>query len=88
LKFFLLFQNTETFYKQRRSGDGVLENLGDALLNAFSKIKKPDERFIEIKENIDKFEENLQTIERLYFKIIKRQSGIIILCNFGLCIEF
>jgi sorting nexin-4 len=53
--------------------------LGDALLNAFSKIKKPDERFIEIKENIDKIEENLQTIERLYFKIIKRQSGIFIL---------
>jgi sorting nexin-4 len=62
--------------------------LGDALLNAFSKIKKPDERFIEIKENIDKFEENLQTIERLYFKIIKRQSGIITSCNLGLCIEF
>jgi sorting nexin-4 len=58
--------------------------LGDALLNAFSKIKKPDERFIEIKENIDKIEENLQTIERLYFKIIKRQSGIFIL-YLGLC---
>ena len=62
--------------------------MGDALLNAFSKIKKPDERFIEIKENIDKFEENLQTIERLYFKIIKRQSGIITLCNLGFCIEY
>jgi sorting nexin-4 len=53
--------------------------LGDVILNAFSKIKKPDERFVEIKENIDKIEENLQTIERLYFKIIRRQSGIITL---------
>ena len=81
--FSLLFQNTESFYRQRKPGDGVFENLGDALLNAFSKVRKPDERFIEIKENIDKFEENLQTIERLYFKIIKRQSGIITLCNLG-----
>ncbi|CAB4409033.1 unnamed protein product [Rhizophagus irregularis] len=68
--------NAESFYRQKKSGDGVFENLGDALLNAFSKIKKPDERFIEIKENIDKIEENLQTIERLYFKIIKRQSDL------------
>ncbi|RIA98635.1 hypothetical protein C1645_749410 [Glomus cerebriforme] len=68
--------NAESFYRQRKSGDGVFENLGDALLNAFSKIKKPDERFIEIKENIDKIEENLQTIERLYFKIIKRQTDL------------
>ncbi|CAG8481128.1 4764_t:CDS:10 [Acaulospora morrowiae] len=68
--------NAESLYRQKKSGEGVFENLGDALLNAFSKLKKPDERFIEMKENIDKLEENLQTVERLYQKIIKRQTDL------------
>ncbi|CAG8601036.1 5027_t:CDS:10 [Funneliformis caledonium] len=67
--------NAESLYRQKKS-DGVFENLGDVLLNAFSRIKKPDERFVEIKESVDKLEENLQTIERLYFKIIKRQTDL------------
>ena len=53
----------------------MFDNLGDVLMNAFVKIKKPDGRFIDIKENIDKLEENLQTIERLYQRIVKRQAG-------------
>jgi len=72
---YFFFYNAESLYIQKKFNDGVFENLGDALLNAFSRIKKPDERFVEIKENVDKLEENLQTVERLYFKIIKRQTG-------------
>ncbi|CAI2168113.1 5132_t:CDS:10 [Funneliformis geosporum] len=68
--------NAESLYRQKKSNDGVFENLGDVLLNAFSRIKKPDERFVEIKESVDKLEENLQTIDRLYFKIIKRQTDL------------
>ncbi|CAG8765136.1 14793_t:CDS:10 [Cetraspora pellucida] len=65
-----------SLYRQRKSGDGVFENLGDALLNAFSKLKKPDEKFVEIKESVDKLEENLQIIDRLYQRIIKRQTDL------------
>ncbi|CAG8675775.1 24264_t:CDS:10, partial [Racocetra persica] len=65
-----------SLYRQRKPGDGVFENLGDALLNAFSKLKKPDEKFVEIKESVDKLEENLQTIDRLYQRIIKRQTDL------------
>ncbi|CAG8672891.1 9595_t:CDS:10 [Ambispora leptoticha] len=67
--------NNESLNRQKK-GDGVLENLGDALLNAFSKIKKPDDRFIDMRENVDKLEENLETVERLYQKIIKRQTDL------------
>ena len=35
------------------TSDGILEHIGDALINAFSRIKKPDERFEELKENIE-----------------------------------
>ncbi|CAG8654092.1 5289_t:CDS:2, partial [Scutellospora calospora] len=62
--------------REWKTGDGVFENLGDALLNAFSKLKKPDEKFLEIKEGVDKLEENLQTIDRLHQRIIKRQTDL------------
>ncbi|KAI9318375.1 lipid binding protein [Dichotomocladium elegans] len=54
----------------------VFESLSDTLLNAFSKVKKPDDRFVQMKDIIDKFEENLNTIERLYTRVGKRQSDL------------
>lgn len=54
----------------------VFESLSDTLLNAFTKIKKPDERFVEMKDTIDKLEDNLNTVERLYSRISKRQTGM------------
>ncbi|KAI8341717.1 hypothetical protein BC941DRAFT_414301 [Chlamydoabsidia padenii] len=54
----------------------VLETLSDTLLNAFAKVKKPDERFTTIKDQIDKLEDNLNTVERLYTRISKRQQDL------------
>jgi sorting nexin-4 len=53
----------------------VFENLSDTLLNAFSKVRKPDERFTEFKDQLDKFEENITTIEKLHAKLVKIQTG-------------
>jgi sorting nexin-4 len=39
------------------------------------KVKKPDERFEEMKDDIDKFEDNLSVVEKLYSRIGKRQQG-------------
>lgn len=44
---------------------GLLDNLSDTLLNAFTKVKKPDERFVEMRAHLDQFEEGLAGIERL-----------------------
>ena len=54
----------------------VLDTLSDTLLNAFTKIKKPDERFVDMKEIVDKLEDNLNIVERLYSRIGKRQIGL------------
>ncbi|EGG09110.1 uncharacterized protein MELLADRAFT_34568 [Melampsora larici-populina 98AG31] len=43
----------------------LLEMASDTLLNAFSKVRKPDERFLEIREGLDRFEERLGAIERI-----------------------
>ncbi|SOV02750.1 related to SNX4 - Sorting NeXin [Ustilago sp. UG-2017a] len=43
----------------------LLDSLSDHFLNAFSKVRKPDERFEEIRESIDKLEESLAGTERV-----------------------
>ncbi|KAK3827647.1 MAG: hypothetical protein J3Q66DRAFT_276193 [Benniella sp.] len=53
-----------------------LDTMGDALLNAFSKIKKPEERFIVIKDEIDKLEENLVQLERIEHRALRRQEEL------------
>ena len=53
----------------------IFDSIGDTLVNAFVKIKKPEERYERMKESVDKLEDNLNTIERLYARISKRQQG-------------
>jgi sorting nexin-4 len=53
----------------------ILENISDTLLNAFSRVKKPDERFLVMREGVDKFEDGLNASERLFNRIKNRTSG-------------
>lgn len=53
----------------------IFDSISDTLVNAFVKIKKPDEKFEEMKDSVSKFEDNLNTVERLYMRINKRQQG-------------
>ncbi|KXN88761.1 Sorting nexin-4 [Leucoagaricus sp. SymC.cos] len=52
----------------------IIDNISDTLLNAFSRVKKPDERFLDMREGVDKFEEGLNHSERLYARIRNRTS--------------
>jgi sorting nexin-4 len=56
------------------SSPSIIDNISDTLLNAFSRVKKPDERFIVMREGVDKFEEGLNTSERLFNRIRNRTS--------------
>ncbi|EAU92777.1 lipid binding protein [Coprinopsis cinerea okayama7 len=55
---------------------GLIDNLSDTLLNAFSRVRKPDERFLVMRENVDKFEEGLTSMERLYTRLRNRTSDL------------
>lgn len=57
------------------SSPTILDNISDTLLNAFARIRKPDERFVGMKESIDKFEESLTGIERTYGRERSRTVG-------------
>ncbi|WOO83937.1 Sorting nexin-4 [Vanrija pseudolonga] len=43
----------------------LADSLGDTLVNVFSRVRKPDARFVEMAEGIEKFEEGLGNIERI-----------------------
>lgn len=53
----------------------IIDNISDTLLNAFARVRKPDERFLDMREGVDKFEEGLVLTERLYTRIRGRTSG-------------
>lgn len=54
---------------------GIIDNISDTLLNAFSRVRKPDERFLAMRENVDKFEEGLLISERLWNRVRSRTNG-------------
>ncbi|MBW0545694.1 hypothetical protein O181_085409 [Austropuccinia psidii MF-1] len=54
----------------------LLDLASESLLNAFSKVKKPDERFVDIRDGLDRFEERLNAIERIESRSRNRLSGL------------
>lgn len=54
---------------------GLLDSISDHFLNAFSKVRKPDQRFEEIRESIDKLEEGLAGTERVLSRNRNRIAG-------------
>ncbi|KAI8821365.1 uncharacterized protein EV422DRAFT_527934 [Fimicolochytrium jonesii] len=60
----------------KRRDSHVFESISDAILNVVSKVREPDPKFLEYKESVEKFEENLKTVERLNIKLLKEQSDL------------
>ncbi|EIM92269.1 lipid binding protein [Stereum hirsutum FP-91666 SS1] len=58
------------------ASQGVMDNLSDTLLNAFARVRKPDERFLSMREHVDKFEESLNTSERLWTRVRGRTTDL------------
>jgi len=54
----------------------LLENMTDTLMNAFSRVRKPDERFLEVRDHVDKFEEGLVATERGWTKVNTKTNDL------------
>lgn len=54
---------------------GIIDNISDTLLNAFARVRKPDDRFLSMRESVDQFEEGLVLSERLWSRVRNRTSG-------------
>lgn len=58
-----------------RAPQGILDTLSDTFLNAFSKIRKPDQKFEAMKDCLEKLEEGLTGVERVVNKGRVRWAG-------------
>ena len=57
-------------------GNSVFDNFADTFVNAFSKVHKPDKRFIEVLERAQKLDEDLSHIEKLVARVARREADL------------
>ncbi|MCJ1283791.1 intercellular trafficking and secretion [Xylographa opegraphella] len=57
-------------------GGSVFDNFTDTFVNAFSKVHKPDKRFIEVREKADKLDEDLGHVEKIVARVARRENDL------------
>lgn len=57
-------------------GSGIFDNFTDTFVNAFTKVHKPDKRFIEVREKADKLDEDLNHVEKIVARVARRESDL------------
>lgn len=57
-------------------GTGIFDNFTDTFVNAFTKVHKPDKRFIEVREKADKLDEDLAHVEKIASRVARRESDL------------
>jgi len=59
-----------------QGNSGVFDNLTDSFINAFTKVHKPDKRFIEVREKSDKLDEDLGHVEKIVARVARREGDL------------
>lgn len=57
-------------------GAGIFDNFTDTFVNAFTKVHKPDRRFIEVREKADKLDEDLNHVEKIVARVARRETDL------------
>ena len=55
---------------------GFFDNVADTMLNAFSKVHKPDKRFLEVYDRTSKLDEDLTHIEKIISRVARREGDL------------
>jgi sorting nexin-4 len=55
---------------------GVFDNFTDTFINAFTKVHKPDKRFIDVREKSDKLDEDLAYVEKIVARVARREGDL------------
>lgn len=61
-------------YRKSLSGQISSGEVSDALMNAFKHVNRQRDEFVEIKERSDKLDHNLNNLERLFHKSVKKMD--------------
>ncbi len=59
-----------------QGASGVFDNFTDTFINAFTKVHKPDKRFIEVREKSDKLDEDLGHVEKIVARVARRENDL------------
>ncbi|KAJ5570022.1 Sorting nexin-4 [Penicillium hispanicum] len=65
-----------TTASSENSGNRMIDNFTDTFVNAFTKVHKPDRRFIEVREKADKLDEDLSHVEKTVARVARRESDL------------
>ncbi|KAK3394498.1 sorting nexin-4 [Podospora didyma] len=57
-------------------GGGFIDTFADSFMNAFTKVHKPDRRFIEVKDKSDKLDEDLNHVEKVVARVTRREADL------------
>ena len=58
------------------SPSGFLDSVADTMLNAFSKVHKPDKRFLEVYERTSRLDEDLTHVEKIISRVARREGDL------------
>ena len=53
-----------------------MENLSDAVLNAFSKLRDPDERFVQMKLTVNILDDHLRIVDKIGTRLLQHERGV------------
>ncbi|RCI05276.1 intercellular trafficking and secretion [Rhizopus stolonifer] len=74
---YLVISNNNASERALREGqETMMDTIGDTLLNAFTKIRKQDPRFVEMKEKSERMEENLDILQRTLSRTHRRSEEL------------
>jgi len=59
-----------------QGASGVFDNLTDTFINVFTKVHKPDKRFIEVRERSEKLDEDLGHVEKIVARVARREGDL------------
>lgn len=59
-----------------QGSSGFVDTLTDTLVNTFTKVHKPDKRFIEVSERASKLADDLSNVEKVTVKVARRQGDL------------
>ncbi|KAF2468232.1 Phox-like protein [Lindgomyces ingoldianus] len=69
-------QSRGTSMSEPSGGTGIVDSIAESLLNTFSKVHKPDKRFIEVSERATKLTEDLSNVEKVTVRVARRQADL------------
>jgi sorting nexin-4 len=70
------FRPTQGNPQSTDGGGGVFDGLTDTFLNAFSKVHKPDRRFIEVRDRADNLDDALTHVEKIIARVVRREADL------------